>query len=95
MVLGAMVAVMAGGNSVHQADDQAQPEVKEFDLNGLSANNDGQPDAEGDFGGRRLMSVPETLLDDEEISMEFDSSDKEKVVDEGSDMKCTSDASMS
>ena len=95
MVLGAMVAVMAGGNSVHQADDQAQPEVKEFDLNGLSTNNDGQPDAEGDFGGRRLMSVPETLLEDDEISMEFDSSDKEKAVDEGSDMKCTSDASMS
>jgi hypothetical protein len=72
MVLGAMVAVMAGGNSVHQTDDQAQPEVKDFDPNGPFTNNDGQPDAEGDFGGRRLMSVPETLLEDEEMSMEFD-----------------------
>ena len=58
-------------------------------------DQESQEGAEGEFGGRRLMSVPENL--DEELSMEFDS-DKEKNQggnEEKSEMKCSSDASMS
>ena len=96
-MLGAMVAVMAGNNNVPVQNEAGT----EGDLNlndwpePVDMDQDSDQGAGNDFGGRRLMSVPENL--DEELSMEFDS-DKEKNQggnEDVSEMKCNSDASMS
>lgn len=92
-MLGAMVAVMAGNNNVPVESGTSKGDLHLDDWPEPVDMEDSDEVPDGDFGGRRLMGVPENL-DEEELSMEFESDkDKNQGANEASESR--SDANMS